>query len=66
MSNEGEYFLNPPVNAYVGGVNGRIVVYGSAPDSAYHSDYGWIYNPDNGEVYAAGFDADDEPLPRDP
>jgi type II secretory pathway pseudopilin PulG len=64
VNNSGEYFLNPPINAYVGNPNGRIIVYGNAPDPVYHTDYGWIYDPDTGEVYAAGFDVEDRPLPR--
>ncbi len=66
VSNSGEYFLNAPVNAYVGGSNGRIVVFGAGPDAEFHTEYGWIYNPETGAVYAAGFDADDKPLPRAP
>jgi type II secretion system protein G len=64
VNNSGEYFLNPPVNSYVGHPNGRIIVYGNGPDPEYHSDYGWIFDPDSGEVYAAGFDNEDKPLPR--
>jgi len=66
VSNSGEYFLNAPVNAYVGGANGRVVVLGSGPDAEFHTEYGWIYNPDTGAVYAASFDANDKPIPRNP
>ena len=62
----GEYFTQVPVNSYVGGANARFVeaVSGTGPDAAFHTNYGWLYNPDNGEVYAACFDGNDRPIPR--
>lgn len=59
-----DHLLAPPVNAWVGGANGRVVVLGSAPDSAFQTDYGWIFDPATGMVYAGGFDGQDHPLPR--
>jgi hypothetical protein len=53
-----------PRNDYVGGANATRVVLGSKPDSAFHSNYGWIFNPETGELWAAGFDAAGKPLPR--
>ncbi len=59
-----DYLLSPPVNAWVGGANSRVVVLGSSADAAFQSDYGWIFDPATGMVYAGGFDAQDHPLPR--
>ena len=61
-----DHFLQAPVNAWVGGANARaiVVVPNAVPDAAFHTNYGWIYDPNNGEVFAAGFDGDDDPLPR--
>lgn len=61
-----DHFLKAPVNAWVGGANARVIVVvpNAVPDAAFHTDYGWIYDPTNGEVFAAGFDSEDDPLPR--
>lgn len=59
-----DYIMAPPVNAWVGGANGRVITFGAGPDTAYQTDYGWIYDPSTGMVYAGGFDAQDKPLPR--
>jgi prepilin-type N-terminal cleavage/methylation domain-containing protein len=59
-----DYLLSPPTNAWVGGANSRVIVFGSSPDTVYQSNYGWIYNPVTGDVYAGGFDSHDQPLPR--
>jgi prepilin-type N-terminal cleavage/methylation domain-containing protein len=58
------YLYSPPVNAWVGGDNGKVIVFGAAADAAYQRNYGWIYDPNTGMVYAGGFDAADHPLPR--
>ena len=60
----GEYLTAPPVNQWVGGSNGHTIVFGNGPDSSYHTNYGWIFDPVTGDVWAAGFDSNDEPLPR--
>jgi type II secretory pathway pseudopilin PulG len=52
-----------PVNLYVGGPNARTIVEGTAADTAAHSNYGWIYNPATGDLWAASFDASDQPIP---
>ncbi len=57
-----EYMQGPPTNQHVGGVNGRKVMVRNSPDTAYHQDYGWIFDPSNGMVWAAGFDQNDQPL----
>lgn len=59
-----DHFLSAPVNAWTGGQNGHVIVFGSGPDVAFHQDYGWIYDDTTGDVWAAGFDAEDQPLPR--
>lgn len=64
VSPTGEYLQGPPVNAWVGGANARVVVFGEGPDESYHQEYGWVYNPLTGEVWAAAFDADDHPLAK--
>lgn len=53
-----------PRNDYVGGTNATRVVLGSKPDTNFHSNYGWIFNPETGELWAAGFDVAGKPLPR--
>lgn len=63
VAGSGEYLKSSPINPYVG-ANGRIIVLGEGPDEAFQANYGWIYNAATGQVWAGGFDANDEPLPR--
>lgn len=58
------YLREAPTNGYVGGANSRVIVIGAAPDGAFQTTHGWIYNSATGDVWAGGFDADDQPLPR--
>jgi general secretion pathway protein G len=51
-----------PVNAWVGSPNGKVIAFGAAPDNAFQSAHGWIFNPANGEVFAGSFDANDQPI----
>ena len=51
-----------PINQYVGGPNASKVFIAEAPDTKFHSNYGWIFNPKTGQLWAAGFDASDKPL----
>lgn len=60
----GEYLKAAPLNPYVGGENGRVIVLASSADTEYHRDYGWVVNDETGEIWAGGFDEDDEPLPQ--
>ena len=60
----GAYLKEPPANPYVGGDNAKVIVFGNAPDGAFQTAHAWIYNNATGEIWAGGFDADDEPLPR--
>ncbi|MBX3386659.1 MAG: hypothetical protein KF768_08825 [Phycisphaeraceae bacterium] len=55
-----------PSNVYVGGPNAGKVVMGFKPDTKFHTEYGWIFNPETGELWAAGFDAKDRPLANVP
>ncbi len=59
-----EYLTAAPVNAWVGGANARVIVFGDGPDDGYQVDYGWIYNPDTGELWAGSYDGEDLPLPK--
>lgn len=58
------YLKGPPQNPYVGGTNAGVIVFGNSPDAAYQTTHGWIYDPTTGQIWAGGFDASDEPLPR--
>jgi len=59
-----DYLMSAPVNAWVGGDNGKVIVFGAAADAAYQHDYGWIFDPNTGQIYAGGFDDHDHPLAR--
>jgi hypothetical protein len=48
----------------VGGPNATKVVIAEKPDVRFHADYGWVYNPKTGELWAAGFDAKDRALDK--
>ncbi len=60
----GDYLKTAPVNPYVGNENAGLIVFSDAPDDTYHTDYGWIYDPATGDIWAGGFDDNDEPLPK--
>lgn len=64
LVNGGDYFHGPPVNAWIGGTNARVVTLGDEPDPAFQTDHAWVYDPATGMVWAGGFDADDQPYPR--
>jgi hypothetical protein len=55
-----------PKNSYVSGPNADKVVIGFKPDTKFHQEYGWIFNPETGQLWAAGFDANDKPLSKTP
>lgn len=61
----GDYLKSAPMNPYVGGENAGYIVLGDTPDDVYQTDYGWIFDPLTGNIWAGGFDADDNPLPKD-
>lgn len=60
----GEYLSSAPANPWVGGDNQFYVVIGAVPDPAYHTNYAWIYDDASGDIWAGGFDGDDNPLPK--
>ena len=64
IANTGEYLKEAPVNPYVGGPNNQQIILANAPDAAYQTTHGWVYNDATGEIWAGGFDGNDEPLPR--
>lgn len=59
-----EYLCWAPTNQWVGGSNGTVIEFGSAADTAWNNTRGWIYDPATGHVFAASFDANDQPIPR--
>jgi type IV pilus assembly protein PilQ len=56
------YLRTPPVNPWLTGPNASRVVIGRGPDSDSHEDYGWIYNPQTGQLWAAATDDDGRAL----
>ena len=64
IANTGEYLKEAPINPYVGGVNQQQIVLAGTPDAAYQTTHGWVYNDTTGEIWAGGFDSNDQPLPR--
>ncbi len=64
LSANGNYMRKPPANMWVGGANAKIIVLGTAPDSTYQTDYGWIFDATSGELWAGGCDGHDQVLPR--
>ncbi|MEX0877154.1 MAG: prepilin-type N-terminal cleavage/methylation domain-containing protein [Phycisphaerales bacterium] len=64
IANSGEYLKEAPTNPYVGGDNQRVIVIGEGPDDSFQNTYAWIYNETTGDIWAGGFDEDDQPLPR--
>jgi general secretion pathway protein G len=59
-----DHLMSPPTNAWVGGATSRVIVFGTAPDGAYQTAHGWIYDPATGAVWAGSFDALDQPISR--
>jgi general secretion pathway protein G len=64
VASTGEYLKSAPRNPYVGGDNAGVIALSDTPDAAFQTNYGWIYDAVNGRIFAGGFDADDQPLPR--
>jgi prepilin-type N-terminal cleavage/methylation domain-containing protein len=58
------YLRSAPVNNYVGGSGAQLIKIATSADSTFSSAYGWIFDPATGNVWAAGFDADDIPIPK--
>lgn len=53
-----------PVNFWAAGPKSDVVVSSENPDTAFNSQYGWVYNPSTGELFAVGFDSTGNPLTR--
>ena len=66
VNDDGNYLMAAPVNAWVGGDNRRVITIADSADTEYQINHGWIFDPDTGRVWAGGFGASDEPLPRNP
>ncbi len=66
VGNAQEYLLSAPLNQWIGGANARVVrvVPDAVADTVFQTDYGWIFDPNNGQVWAGGFDDNDRPLAR--
>jgi len=64
ISGAGEYLKEAPANPYIGGTNKQVITLGTAPDTVFQTTHGWIYNSTTGEIWAGGFDVNDDPLPR--
>jgi prepilin-type N-terminal cleavage/methylation domain-containing protein len=58
------FLREKPRNFWVGGVNQTVISLGVSANSSYQSSYGWIFNPANGEVWAAAFDQADNAFPH--
>lgn len=62
VASTGEYLKTAPSNPYVGDTNARRIIIRDTPDDAYQTDYGWIFNDQDGSIWAGGFDANDQPI----
>lgn len=65
VSGGGEYLKSAPLNPYVGGANARVIAIADSPDTTFQREYGWIFDQATGQVWAGGFDEEDQPLPRE-
>jgi general secretion pathway protein G len=59
-----DYLKSAPLNQYVGSANAGVIIFRATPDNAYQTDYGWIYDPVTGDIWAGGFDAAGDPIPK--
>lgn len=64
LGSTGQYLREPPANQWVGGPNAKDIVIGTGADASFDTTRGWIYNPLTGDVWAAGFDSQDQAYPR--
>jgi len=63
----GEYMKLPPRNKWVAPSVATTIILRDTPDSGYTTPsptYGWIFSPTLREVWAAGFDGQDNPFPH--
>lgn len=66
VGQSGEYMQTAPTNSWVGGENGQrvVIIENYDPDGTFVPDYGWVFDPIAGELYASSFDAADRPVQR--
>ncbi|MBX3384034.1 MAG: prepilin-type N-terminal cleavage/methylation domain-containing protein [Phycisphaeraceae bacterium] len=65
IANPGDTYLRErPLNQWVGGPNAGLIVFRTGPDTSFHTNYGWIFDPATGRTWAASFDGDDVPFAR--
>ena len=57
------YLRETPRNQWVGGPNASTIIIRAGADTAFTTGYGWIFDPTTGNVWAASFDAADQPMP---
>ncbi len=62
----GEYMQTAPTNSWIGGNNSQrvIIIENYDPEGTFQADYGWVFDPIVGELYAGSFDAADRPIQR--
>ncbi|MGD9791661.1 MAG: type II secretion system protein [Phycisphaerales bacterium] len=58
------YLREVPHNYWVPSSAARVVIFGTAPDVAYQTTHGWIFDPTTGRVWAGGFDGLDQAYPK--
>ena len=58
------YLREKPLNQWVGGENAGRIIFGSGPVTSFTTDYGWIYDPATGNVWASSHDVADHPISR--
>ena len=58
------YLSSPPTNQHVDREFSQVVRFGLGPEATPRPEYGWIYNPLTGGLWAGGFDERDQPIPR--
>jgi general secretion pathway protein G len=58
------YLREKPLNQWVSGPHAGEIIFGTGPAAGYTSEYGWIYDPATGRVWAASYDSSDQPLSR--
>jgi general secretion pathway protein G len=58
------YLREKPLNQWIGGPNAGRISYGTGPATSFTTDYGWIYDPSTGNVWASSYDLSDHPISR--
>ncbi len=61
---EEQYLSSAPMNQHVDRQFSQVVRFGLGPENNPRPEYGWMYNPMTGGLWAAGFDEHDQPIPR--